>query len=112
MPYLKIETSADVSNPDAMLKKLSSAASKAIGKPEMYIMTSFAPVANMTFGGSGDNAVFIECKSIGLGKSQTSGLASFLCDFCKDELGVPQDRVYIEFANAEGAMWGWNGGTF
>jgi hypothetical protein len=26
--------------------------------------------------------------------------------------GIPQERVYIEFANAKGAHWGWNGGTF
>jgi hypothetical protein len=36
-------------------------------------------------------------------------------DFCQaveQHLGVPANRTYIEFAGAEGAMWGWNGGTF
>jgi len=28
------------------------------------------------------------------------------------ELGLPADRVYIEFADAPRSMWGWNGGTF
>ncbi|MHC5831224.1 MAG: phenylpyruvate tautomerase MIF-related protein, partial [Nostoc sp.] len=25
---------------------------------------------------------------------------------------VPKNRIYIEFADAKGAMWGWNGKTF
>ncbi len=43
---------------------------------------------------------------------QTAGLSALLCSFCKEELNVPEDRVYIEFSSAEGVMWGWNGRTF
>jgi hypothetical protein len=25
---------------------------------------------------------------------------------------MPQDRIYIEFTNADGALWGFDGGTF
>ena len=66
----------------------------------------------MTFGGTEEPAVFIECKSIGLKKGQTAGLSALLCSFCKEELKVPEDRVYIEFSSAEGVMWGWDGRTF
>ena len=31
---------------------------------------------------------------------------------CPLGLVFPQQRIYIEFTNADGAMWGWNGGTF
>ena len=30
----------------------------------------------------------------------------------EDKLGVPKKRIYIEFADAKGSMWGWNGRTF
>ena len=112
MPYLKIQTNAEVSDKDALLRKLSSAASGGIGKPEAYIMTALSLVDSMTFGGSSEPAVFIECKSIGLKKEQTASLSALLCSFCKEELNVSPDRVYIEFSSAEGVMWGWDGRTF
>lgn len=112
MPYLKIQTNAVISNKSELLKKLSTAASGGIGKPETWIMTALSSVENMTFGGTEEPAAFLECKSIGLGKEQTKDLSALLCSFCKTELGVPEERVYIEFSSAEGIMWGWNGGTF
>ncbi len=57
-------------------------------------------------------AVFMECKSIGLKKDQTAELSSVLCLFCKEELNVPGDRVYIQFVSVEGALWGWDSRTF
>jgi hypothetical protein len=29
-----------------------------------------------------------------------------------DELKLPSERVYIEFADAKDSMWGWNSSTF
>jgi phenylpyruvate tautomerase len=112
MPYIKIQTNAISENPDTLLKKLSTDMAHAIGKPEGYIMTAFEPVKNMTFAGTDEPAAYIECKSIGLTPSQTGGLSAMLCGFCHDHLKIPQNRVYIEFADAPGAMWGWDGGTF
>ncbi len=112
MPYIKIQTNAETLNKSELLKKLSRVASGGIGKPEMYIMTALSQVDEMTFGGTSDPSVFLECKSIGLKADQTAGLSALLCSFCKGELNVPEDRVYIEFSSAEGVMWGWNGRTF
>ena len=28
------------------------------------------------------------------------------------QTNIDADRIYIEFADAERPMWGWNGGTF
>lgn len=111
MPYIKIQTNAEVSDQAGLLKKLSAAAAQGIGKPETYIMTALSSIESMTLGGTSDPTVFIECKSIGLKEEQTAGLSDLLCSFCKDELNVPKDRVYIEFSNATGAMWGWDGKT-
>ncbi|MCK5919804.1 MAG: hypothetical protein KAG66_02615, partial [Methylococcales bacterium] len=35
-----------------------------------------------------------------------------LCELVENELGIPADRIYIEFSNPERHMWGWNEGTF
>ena len=112
MPYIKIQTNAEVSDKADLVKKLSSVASGGIGKPESYIMTALSMVDSMTFAGTHEPAVFVECKSIGLKKEQTADLSALLCSFCKEELNVPPDRVYIEFSSAEGVMWGWNSKTF
>ncbi|MFP4492126.1 MAG: phenylpyruvate tautomerase MIF-related protein [Spirochaetaceae bacterium] len=112
MPFVQIRTNREVGNESDLLSKLSALAAKEIGKPESYVMASLAPKMRLSFGGSQEPAAFIECKSIGLKSSQTKGISAALCEFCEQELGVSKDRVYIEFASAEGSMWGWKGGTF
>jgi len=112
MPYIKIQTNQTIDNKPELLKKISSISAEAIGKPETYIMTAFDPETDMTFAGTDGPAAFIECKSIGLSGAQTKGISAVLCDFCESELNIPQDRIYIEFAGAQGNMWGWKGSTF
>jgi phenylpyruvate tautomerase PptA (4-oxalocrotonate tautomerase family) len=112
MPYVHIRSNVEIDNESEVLSKLSARAAKEIGKPESYVMTSLAPNMKMSFGGSEDPAAFIECRSIGLSSSRTAGISAVLCELCEQEMGVPQDRVYIEFSSAEGSMWGWNGRTF
>jgi phenylpyruvate tautomerase len=112
MPYIKIQTNQPVADKKEALKKLSAVSAKAIGKPETYVQTALEADAEMTFGGTGAPTAFIQCKSIGLSSSQTEGISAALCAFCENELQVPQNRVYIEFAGAAGNMWGWKGGTF
>ncbi len=112
MPYIKIQTNVKVENSSELLKKLSSVLSAELGKPESYVMTVFDHVEQMTMGGITEPAVFMECKSIGLKKDQTAELSSALCLFCKEELNVPGDRVYIQFVSVEGALWGWDSRTF
>ncbi len=42
----------------------------------------------------------------------SQALSSALCSLVEARLGVPAARTYIEFAGAEGYIWGWNGSTF
>ena len=112
MPYIRLQTNLHVSDGEELLRKLSSAAAAAIGKPESYVQTALEDSRMMTFAGSGDPTAFIECKSIGLGEEQTAGISAALCSFCAGELGIPDGRIYIEFTGAVGRMWGWRGGTF
>jgi phenylpyruvate tautomerase PptA (4-oxalocrotonate tautomerase family) len=112
MPFIKVQTNQKVERKEELLKKLSAQMAEQLGKPESYIMTALEAELKMTFGGSTEKTAFIEVKSIGLKQSMTEELSQFICEFMEQELEIEQDRIYIEFADAPGAMWGWDGGTF
>lgn len=116
MPLIKVQTSVDAPDKaqlEAMLKELSSSLSSHLGKPESYVMTAFEGSIPMTFAGTTDPVCYIEIKSVGtMGGSKTKAMSQDFCTKVEAALGVPKNRTYIEFADAPGAMWGWNGGTF
>lgn len=114
MPYLKIQTNQKLSESTqkALLEKASSTVSEQLGKPESYVMIAIDPPRPMFFAGSEEPTAYLEMKSIGLPDNKTSGISAALCQLVSDELHIEQNRIYIEFANAERHMWGWNGATF
>jgi len=114
MPLLKIQTSQPVATgtQSALLSKASQAVADMLGKPERYVMVSLEHNPGMLFGGSDEPLAYLELKSIGLPEANTAEYSRRLADLLSEQLGLPADRVYIEFADAPRAMWGWNGGTF
>ncbi len=116
MPLIKVQTS--VSAPEqfkveTMLKNLSSSLAKHTGKPESYVMTAFNSGVAMTFAGTLDPVCYIEIKSVGSMKpEQTKAMSQDFCQQINQVLGVDKNRIYIEFNDAKGYMWGWNGSTF
>lgn len=116
MPLIKVQTSVDAPAKgvvENLLKDLSSSLAKHLGKPESYVMTAFDSGTPMTFAGTTDPTCFIEIKSVGtMGGVKTSAMSQDFCAKVQAALGVPTNRTYIEFADSEGAMWGWNGRTF
>lgn len=116
MPLIKVQTSAPTPNKDEIqfiLKGLSAKLAKHTGKPESYVMTAFEAEVPMTFGGNTDPSCYIEIKSVGTMKpEQTSAMSQEFCQEITENLNIPKNRIYIEFADAKGAMWGWNGTTF
>ncbi|ASC71378.1 putative ATLS1-like light-inducible protein [Halomicronema hongdechloris C2206] len=115
MPLIKVQTSIeapDKSQVESLLKDLSSSLSQHLGKPESYIMTAFEAEVPMTFAGTTDPVCYIEIKSVGTMGAKTEAMSQAFCSQIEDSLGVPKNRTYIEFADAAGAMWGWNGTTF
>jgi len=114
MPYLKIQTNTPLA-PDtakALLAQASRTVANELGKPESYVMVALEPPLPMLFAGSDAPLAYLELKSIGLPESKTAALSKALCDLMTEQTDIPQERVYIEFANAKGALWGWNGDTF
>lgn len=114
MPFIRIETNQSVTDEAAkpLLADLSRLAARLLGKPEDYVMVALRPGQAMSFAGSGAPLAYVEAKSIGLEAGQAPGLSRAICDFLAKRLGIPPDRIYIEFASAPGELWGWNGETF
>ncbi|MDJ0843669.1 phenylpyruvate tautomerase MIF-related protein [Crocosphaera sp.] len=116
MPLIQVKTS--VTQPESkviesLLTTLSAKLAQHLGKPESYVMTSFDSDIKMTFSGTFDPVCYLEIKSVGgMSPSKTKSMSKDFCQVIEDELGVPKNRTYIEFAGAEGSMWGWNGSTF
>jgi phenylpyruvate tautomerase PptA (4-oxalocrotonate tautomerase family) len=112
MPYLKVNTNANINNQAKILKELSLLMAKETGKPERYVMIELAGSKSMLFSGSSEPLAYLECKSIGLSPSQIQSLAASLNQLLNSRLQIPSDRIYIEFSNCSGDHWGWNGSTF
>jgi len=115
MPLIKVQTSLpshDKTQVEAMLKDLSSSLAAHLGKPESYVMTAFEGNIPMTFGDTTEPVCYVEIKSVGTMGTKTKTMSEDFCSKIESTLGVPKNRTYIEFADAAGAMWGWNGKTF
>lgn len=116
MPLIKVQTSVvapEKADVETLLKTLSSSLAKHLSKPEAYVMTAFEPGVAMTFAGTIDPACYIEIKSVGtMNPAQTKAMSQEFCQTVNQALGVDTNRTYIEFADAKGSMWGWNGSTF
>ncbi len=116
MPLIQLKTS--ISKPEStviesLLKTLSAKLAQHLSKPESYVMTAFESDVNMTFAGTLDPVCYIEIKSIGnMSPAQTTAMSQDFCETIEDKLGVSKNRTYIEFADAKGSMWGWDGKTF
>lgn len=116
MPLIKVQTSVPAPEKPAvegLLKSLSAKLAKHLGKPESYVMTAFEPDVAMTFAGTVEPVCYIEIKSIGsMNPAQTKSMSQDFCQEINQMLGVPSNRIYIEFGDAKGSMWGWNNSTF
>jgi phenylpyruvate tautomerase PptA (4-oxalocrotonate tautomerase family) len=114
MPYLKIETNEQLNETTAqeLLKKASAFTARLLGKPEKWVMVTIYQGKPMIFDSNTQPAAFVELKNIGLAQEKCIELSGALCDFLKAEMGIEPERVYIEFWDINGKMFGWNGGTF
>jgi phenylpyruvate tautomerase len=116
MPLLNLFSSAkqpDEAALSRLLQSFSRLLAAELGKPERYVMVGLAPRMEMTFGGSRAPACYAELKNVGqLEDDKVEALSAVLCDAIAKGLDLPRERIYIEFTNADGALWGFDGGTF
>ena len=113
MPYFNVETNKEIDTAatEALLEKTATFLAELLGKPGKFIMVSVNSNAQMLFGGNTDPAAFIQLKSIGLPKDQVKEYSKSICEYIESEIGVSGKRIYIEFTDLDGKMFGFNGGT-
>lgn len=114
MPLLRIVTSVNGAEHERtqLLSELSRYVAEKLRKPESYVMTSLVTNATMTFAGNTEPACSVELKNIGtFTPKETRDLSAELCKRLEAALGVPAARIYIEFSNAQGHLWGHDGET-
>ena len=114
MPTLRILTNAEVFPEDrpGLLAQASRTVAEMLGKPESYVMVILEDGRDMLFAGTRAPAAYLELKSLGLAETRTAAYSRALCDLLGTALGIPAERVYIEFTAPPAHLFGWNGGTF
>jgi len=67
----------------------------------------------MAMSGDPGEAAFVDVRSIGgLTGDVNRKLSQKVCKLLSDSLGVPQNRIYLNFTDVEASNWGWNGKIF
>ena len=114
MPLLKLETTVALSEDkrQALLASLSKTVAETIGKPQQYVMVASSQAA-MQMSGNPDDAAFVDVRSIGgLTGVVNRKLSQKVCQLLHDSLGIPPNRIYLNFTEVKASHWGWNGSTF
>jgi phenylpyruvate tautomerase len=114
MPYLKLNTNVkiDAQQSSQLINQLSKLMAQETNKPERYVLVELNDNRTLLFAGNNDPMAYLECKSIGLSPGQAKAISAAVSKALKDNLQISPDRVYIEFSNSPGELWGWNGSTF
>jgi phenylpyruvate tautomerase len=114
MPLLKLETTVVLTQDQrqALLASLSKTVAETIGKPQQYVMVA-ASQAAMQMSGSAGDAAFVDVRSIGgLSDDVNRKLSQKVSQLLHDSLGIPPNRIYLNFTDVQASHWGWNGSTF
>ena len=114
MPLLKLETTVPLTDEKrkTLLASLSKTMVETTGKPESYVMVTAAQADMLMSGKPGDTA-FLDIRSIGgLSGDVNRQLSQKICGLLKESLGVPSERIYLNFTELDAANWGWKGNTF
>jgi phenylpyruvate tautomerase len=117
MPMLKINSSIqelDKSVIEDIHQEGAKALASELGKSIDYVMVVVNLGSSISFAQDGKlPSAYLEVKNIGeLGAEVTQKLSGKLCEMVNRKLGVPQNRIYIEFQEAQRHKWGWDGKTF
>ncbi|VDP06850.1 unnamed protein product [Soboliphyme baturini] len=76
------------------------------------VMVHVCPAQSLIFGGTQEPAVSATLVSIGKLCPDVNGkLSANLCKMIRENIGVPEDRIYIRFVDIKGSELGWNGTT-
>ncbi len=114
MPLLKLETTVVLSEEKrkGLLSALSKAMAENTGKPEQYVMVTMGQT-DIAMSGKAGNAAFVDIRGIGgMSGDANRKLSHQVCKVLTDNIGVPAERIYLNFTDVKAGNWGWNGSTF
>jgi phenylpyruvate tautomerase PptA (4-oxalocrotonate tautomerase family) len=115
MPLLKLQTSAPMDDAlgQELLPALSRTTAEVLGKPEQYVMVIVEDRVPLLMGGSRDPAALAEVRSVGtITADQARAISEQVTALLGDKLGLPPDRIFLNFFGVPAAMWGFSGSTF
>lgn len=114
MPYVSLKIDGDNAKQAVgdVLEQLARDVAEPLGKSVASVMASFESAEIMMAMESGP-AAFLEVKSIGgLDNAVNTEITRRICATLEARLGIPPDRVYINFIDIARSDWGWKGATF
>ena len=85
--------------------------SEVIGKPIMYCSSQVCDSAG-GFAANAEPSVFIDVKSVGGLQGKQKDLSDRFCSLIESKTSVKGDKVYLNFTELTGSMWGYNHKTF
>ena len=109
MPYINFLTSVKVENKKKLVEEISILISYLTNKSKRFVMAKLDDYCEIYFDDQGPCCV-LEIKSIG--SLSPSDMAKPISDFVYEKLGIPIDKIYINFEDVSASMWAWNGRTF
>ena len=115
MPLIKtmVSVKCDQEKKENLALALSKICADGLGKPESYVASLIEDDAVFAFGGAKSGAALVEVRSIGgLNGAVNAALSKCICDQLETALGIPGDKVYINFVDVQASDWGCNGKTF
>ena len=114
MPFIGSRVTVKITpEKEEILKdKLAKAADSILGKKEQYLMVGFEDEYKLYMSGEKlDKGAFIEIKVFGkVSKEAFDQMTDAVCIIFEEELGIPQNKIYIKYEEVEN--WGWNGRNF
>jgi phenylpyruvate tautomerase len=114
MPLMTIRSAARIDD-DAVSSLLSACSAKLaelLAQPEAYVMTLFDRPASMTMAGTASPCCLAEIRSVvTLTSDQTRAMAAAFCSLLAERLGVPPNRIFMNFTDFPRTMWGFDGST-
>ena len=109
MPYIRVSTSVKIEDKKKLLEEISILVSSLTNKSKRFVMAKLDDNLEMYFDDERP-CCFLEIKSIG--SLKPSEMAYPICSFIHEKIGIPMDKIYINFHDVPAEMWCWNGRTF
>ncbi|MDO5518653.1 MAG: phenylpyruvate tautomerase MIF-related protein [Clostridium sp.] len=114
MPFIgsRVTVKLTPEKEEVLKQRLAKAADSILGKKEEYLMIGFEDEYELYFGGEKlEKGAFIEVKICGqVRKRSFNEMTAEVCRIYEEELGIPQDKIYVKYEEVEN--WGWNGSDF